>query len=108
MNGYMQLAIGVLVSIFLFIISYRKTVGARKERVRSTNRSIYRALLRRMVLEGYKPTLTNINNLIDGKAIENHGGERREMGSGLEISVYTKLRTWPDRYALNIRVLCIT
>lgn len=70
MSGYIQTAIGVIVSIIFFLIGYRKTIGARRERVASANRSVYKALLRRLVLEEYVPKLRDINRLIDGKSQE--------------------------------------
>ncbi len=42
---------GIAISIALFIVGYRKTVGARNERVLAANRDLERVVLRRMVLE---------------------------------------------------------
>ncbi|MBL8388205.1 MAG: hypothetical protein JNK17_08335 [Hydrogenophaga sp.] len=69
-DGYIQTAIGVAVSVIFFLIGYRQTIGARKERVGSANRAVYKALLRRLVLEDYAPKLDDINRLIEGKAHE--------------------------------------
>ena len=70
MDGYIQTAIGIFVSVIFFLIGYRQTIGARKERVSSANRAVYKALLRRLVLEEYSPKLEDINRLIEGKAHE--------------------------------------
>jgi|SRR2546425_322738 len=70
MEAYFPPIIGISVSVFLFLIGYRKTIGARKERVNTANISVHRALLRRMVLEGYHPRLDDISRLLEGKAKE--------------------------------------
>jgi hypothetical protein len=69
-EGYIQTTIGIVVSVILFLIGYRQTIGARRERVSSANRSVYKALLRRIVLEQYSPKIDDINRLIEGKAHE--------------------------------------
>lgn len=60
MDGYIQTAIGVLVSVVFFVIGYRQTIGARKERAAAANRAVYKALLRRLVLESYSPKLGKV------------------------------------------------
>ncbi|TXL68926.1 hypothetical protein FHP08_04425 [Zeimonas arvi] len=70
MDGYLQTTIGIVVSVILFLIGYRQTIGARRERVSSANRAVYKALLRRLVLEEYAPKIDDINRLIEGKAHE--------------------------------------
>lgn len=70
LNAYLQTAIGIAVSIVLFLVGYRQTVGARKERARAANASLQRALLRRVVLEGYTPLGVDVDRLIEGKARE--------------------------------------
>ncbi|MEH6649969.1 MAG: restriction endonuclease [Motiliproteus sp.] len=70
MDGYLQTGIGIFVSIILFAIGYRQTFGARKERSKSANLSIHRAIIRRMVLENYDPIYKDIGRIIEGKARE--------------------------------------
>lgn len=70
MDGYIQTAIGVFVSVVFFLIGYRQTIGARKERAVAANRAVYKALLRRLVLESYSPKIDELNRLIEGKAHE--------------------------------------
>ena len=60
--------LGTAVSIFLFVIAHRQTIGARQERVRSANDEIEKILARRIVLEGFDPTQEEIVRLIDTKA----------------------------------------
>ena len=72
MNGYLQTGLGILVSIILFIIGYRQTIGAKKERAKNANHSIHRAIMRRMVLENYAPEYSDITRIIEGKAREFH------------------------------------
>ena len=70
MDGYIQTLVGIMVSVALFLIGYRQTIGARRERIKSANQSIYKALLRRVVLEEYTPKSDDVNRLINGKAQE--------------------------------------
>jgi hypothetical protein len=70
MDGYLQTALGILVSIVLFLLGYRQTVGAKKERVRLANASVHKALLKRIVLENYSPTFQDISRVLEGKARE--------------------------------------
>lgn len=60
--------LGIFVSLFLFLVGYRQTVGAKKERISSCNAEIEKILLRRIVLEAYTPTRIDIERLSDGKA----------------------------------------
>lgn len=68
MDAYIQTAIGIVVSILLFLLGYRQTIGARKERIRAANKAVQRALLRRLVLEDYQPQLKDMSRLIEGKS----------------------------------------
>lgn len=70
MDGYLQTGLGILVSLILFVIGYRQTIGAKKERSKNANLSIHRAILRRMVLENYAPSFVDISRIIEGKARE--------------------------------------
>lgn len=70
MDGYLQTGLGILVSLILFVIGYRQTIGARKERAKNANSSVHRAIMRRMVLENYAPAYIDVTRLIEGKARE--------------------------------------
>lgn len=70
MDGYIQTALGIMVSLVLFVIGYRQTIGAKKERSKNANNSIMRTIMRRMVLEDYSPTYKDIGRLVEGKARE--------------------------------------
>ncbi len=70
MDAYLQTALGIFVSVILFLVGYKQTIGARKERVQAANKAVHRALLRRMVLEDYKPRVKDIGRVLDGKARE--------------------------------------
>ena len=60
--------LGIAVSVTLFLIGYRQTIGAKKERVRSGNDEIEKILVRRIVLEEFEPSAEEIMRLIDTKA----------------------------------------
>lgn len=70
MVNYLLGALGIVVSVALFLIGYRQTIGARKERVGSANADLQRILLRRVILEGFAPTREDIERLRDGKSRE--------------------------------------
>jgi hypothetical protein len=70
MDTYIQTGLGILVSIFLFLIGYKQTIGAKKERTKNANHAVHRAILRRMVTEEYSPKYKDINRVIEGKARE--------------------------------------
>lgn len=72
MDTYIQTGVGILVSLILFFIGYRQTIGAKKERAKNANHSLHRAVLRRMVLEEYAPIFEDLTKLIEGKAREFH------------------------------------
>lgn len=61
---------GISVSIVLFFITYKQTIGAKKERIKAASLSIHRAILRRLVLEDYAPKFKDISRVIEGKARE--------------------------------------
>lgn len=68
MDAYLQTGLGIFVSVILFLVGYRQTIGAKKERVRAANDSVHRSLLRRMVLENYCPKYSDISKILEGKA----------------------------------------
>ncbi|MFA1576521.1 restriction endonuclease [Vibrio cyclitrophicus] len=70
MEGYIQTAIGIAVSLVLFWLSYRQTIGAKKERTQNANKSMHRAIMRRMVLEEYSPKYKDLTRVREGKARE--------------------------------------
>lgn len=70
MDAYIPTGLGILVSVALFLLGYRQTIGARKERVKAANNAVQKALIRRMVLEDYKPRYNDIGKILEGKARE--------------------------------------
>jgi hypothetical protein len=60
--------LGIVVSVGTFLIGYRQTIGAKKERVANANLEIERILVRRVVMEKYHPVISDLARLIDGKA----------------------------------------
>ena len=59
---------GIVVSLVLFLIGYRQTVGAKRERTFAAIAEIEKILVRRVVLESYSPKVQDIERLIEGKA----------------------------------------
>jgi Restriction endonuclease len=68
LEGYIQTGIGIFVSVVLFLLGYRQTVGAKKERIRNANKEIEKILIRRVVNEDFQLSLPDIIRLIEGKA----------------------------------------
>jgi len=92
MDGYLQTGIGILVSLILFVIGYRQTIGAKKERSKNANQSIHRAIMRRMVLEDYAPVYADITRIIEGKARDFHVSQN-DLRSEEQVlnSLYTEV-----------------
>ena len=63
-----QTLFGIAASVFLFLLSYRQTVGAKKERVGIANNEIQQTIVKRIILESYTPNVAELSRLIDGKA----------------------------------------
>jgi hypothetical protein len=63
-------ALGAVLSLALFAFSYRQTVGARRERVRSANGEMERVLIKRFVQDSGHPSLKDLERYIEGKARE--------------------------------------
>lgn len=68
METYALTFLGISVSVILFLLGYQKTVGARKERVKTANTDLEKVLLKRVVSESYQPTTDDLSRLINGKA----------------------------------------
>lgn len=84
MAALFQTLIGVAISVILFLIGYRQTVGAKKERVQSANKELESTLLKRIVLESYNPNYGDISRLIEGKA-RDHRIRPRDLLSESQI-----------------------
>ncbi|RJF75053.1 hypothetical protein [Rhodopseudomonas palustris] len=64
--------LGVALTVIFFVIGYRQTIGARKERAAATNRDIADTLLRRLTLEStFQITYHDIDRFAAGKTLEN-------------------------------------
>jgi Restriction endonuclease len=70
MANYLLGAFGIVVSVALFLLGYRQTVGARRERISSANSDLERVLSRRVILENFLPGRQDIDRLRDGKSRE--------------------------------------
>lgn len=68
MENYLLSFFGIAVSVILFFIGYRETIGAKKERIKSANSEVEKIMVRRIVLESYAPKSIDISRLIEGKA----------------------------------------
>lgn len=84
METYLLTFFSILVSVSLFLVSYQKTVGAYKERVRTANTDLEKVLLKRIVLELYRPTTENLSRLINGKA-QDYRVKRRDLLSEVQF-----------------------
>ncbi len=80
----LQPFVGVIVSVALFLLAYRTTIGARKERIRAANTDLEKTLLKRIVLESYQPTVTEVRRFIEGKA-QDYRVRTRDLLTELQI-----------------------
>jgi hypothetical protein len=65
-------ALGIVVSVLLFLVGYRQTIGARKERIRVANLELQRLAVRRFSSDVYTPTVDDITRTIEAKAREHN------------------------------------
>jgi hypothetical protein len=64
-------AVGVALTILFFVVGYRQTIGARKERARAANKTATDAIFRRLTLEeAFETDSLSVNRLLYGWAIE--------------------------------------
>lgn len=68
MDSNLLTVMGIVVSIVLFFVGYKQTIGAKKERILNCNLEIEKILIRRIIIEKYMPTVFDITRLIEGKA----------------------------------------
>ncbi|HEC92419.1 MAG TPA: hypothetical protein ENI51_05430, partial [Candidatus Atribacteria bacterium] len=68
---YVGIGIGIGVSITLFIITYYKTIGAKKERVNQTYHEVVKILVRNLVNNDSIPSIPEINWILQAKSLEN-------------------------------------
>ena len=64
--------LSIAVSIIIFFITYRQTIGAKRERIKSANIEIEKIILRRIVSESVTPKTIDVIRLIEGKARDFH------------------------------------
>lgn len=94
MEQYILTATGIIVSVGLFLLSYKQTIGARKERASAANMMLERTLLRRVVQEGYIPLPQDIETLIDGLARDHRVKEGDLVSSSQMLNtLYTRIAT---------------
>lgn len=68
MESFISTGLGIFVSVLLFLIGYKQTIGAKKERIEVANNEVVKILIRRIVNDNYKFNLMDIYRLIEGKA----------------------------------------
>jgi len=85
--------LGVVLTILFFLVGYRQTIGARKERARSANKLIIDVMFRRLTLEdSFKINREGILKIISGNAIEYRVRFRDIMSvSDIENVLYSKI-----------------
>lgn len=62
--------LGIFVSVATFLISYKQTIGARKERARNVIGEINKTLYRNLILEEFVPSLEDLNRMLSSKILE--------------------------------------
>ena len=92
MTTYLLAMLGIVVSVVLFLIGRRGTIGAAKERAVAVNSHLERILVRRLVLERHLLSETEISRLIEGKT-RDHRVAATEVHSATQLlnTVYTRV-----------------
>lgn len=84
--GTLSGTLGIILTIIFFIVGYRQTIGARKERAGAANREISEILLRRFTLDSdFSLQYVEIEKFVTGKALDNRV-KRSDVLSMDEIS----------------------
>jgi hypothetical protein len=69
--GTLSGVLGVVLTVIFFLIGYRQTLGAKKERIRAANEIIIDTLLRRLILEpNFSIPAKEVEKFISGKALD--------------------------------------
>ncbi len=92
MENYLLTLFSVLISVFLFYLTYRQTIGAKKERISSANDEVEKILIRRIALEDFTPKIDEISRLLEGKA-RDHKVDVNDLLSESQImnTIYTRI-----------------
>lgn len=92
MGDVLRIAIGPTLSVLFFLVGYRRTVGARKERAHAAQVEIERLLVRRVIVDGYTPTWNDLSRLIERKA-DQHRVKASDLPAepALMRAVYTEV-----------------
>jgi hypothetical protein len=97
MSPFLQTTLGAAVSVVLFLIGYRQTVGARKERARAAATELQRTVLKRVLLEDYDPEPTDLARIIEAKAHE-HSVRSTDLPSVTELLTDVQGRVLDDDF----------
>jgi hypothetical protein len=62
-----RIAIGPTLSVVSFAIGYRRAVSARRERARAAEDDLSKTLLKRVIVDGYRPSTTELGYLLQSK-----------------------------------------
>lgn len=62
--------LGVALSVVFFMVGYRQTLGARRERSQAANREVERILQRLIFVDDRVPSTHDIRRLLEGKALD--------------------------------------
>lgn len=92
MDPYLQTGLGIIVSVLLFLIGYRQTIGARKERIKAANEKLIDTILKRIILEKYQPKRDDILRIIEGNA-RNYKVKPKDLLTTEQVinTLYTKI-----------------
>jgi len=71
LTNHWEFFVGTLLSLLLFILGYRKTIGSKIERIKNTNTELEKAIIRGFIVENRMPGFDEIKNAIEGLAMCN-------------------------------------
>jgi hypothetical protein len=92
LENYLLGLVSIAVSVALYYLGYRQTIGARKERIHNANSEFEKILMRRVVLEDYHPNSKDLSRLASGIAHE-YNIRVRDLLFDLQVldNIYTKI-----------------
>ena len=92
MANYILGVLGISVSVLLFLLGYKQTVGAKRERIAAANSQLEGIFIRRIVLERHSPDRTEVTRLIEGKARDQRVGTEDLLSERqLLNTIYTRI-----------------
>lgn len=92
MQDYILTGLGISVSLIIYLLTYKQTIGVKQEKIKTANDDISKILIRRIINEDFEFSLWDIEWLIEGKALD-IGLNREDLYPPSKVlnSIFTKI-----------------